>query len=91
MRTCEVCGGPAPAAERCTNGRCAKCHRDHCTAGGVTGPGHGRGTVDIYAGYAKTSFRSSGYKVGSMDERCATCGNAFGDHYNGRCPATEGD
>ena len=44
MKTfCEVCGGPTTAATRCTNGRCATCHRLYCTAGGNTEPGHGRG------------------------------------------------
>lgn len=47
MRTCEVCGGLAPASERCTNGRCGACHSKHCTGGGITEPGHGRGTVAI--------------------------------------------
>ena len=37
---CRNCGAPAPAAERCTNGHCAKCHRTHCTPGGATSPGH---------------------------------------------------
>lgn len=40
MAICVVCGGPAPAAERCTNGCCGECHRRHCTPGGVTSPGH---------------------------------------------------
>ncbi len=40
---CEVCKRATRGA--CTNGRCMDCHRDHCTPGGSTGPGHGRGTA----------------------------------------------
>lgn len=40
---CNVCGGPAPAESRCTNGRCGACHAATCTPGGITAPGHGRG------------------------------------------------
>lgn len=40
MKTCTVCSGPAPAASRCTNGCCARCHTQYCTAGGATTPGH---------------------------------------------------
>jgi Zn finger protein HypA/HybF involved in hydrogenase expression len=66
MRLCEVCGGPAPASERCTNGRCAKCHAKHCTGGGITEPGHGRGTVLTY----------KGFPVGIRCPKCkATSGN----------------
>jgi hypothetical protein len=43
---CRVCNGPAPMAERCTNGCCARCHREYCTSGGSTGPGHG---LKVYA------------------------------------------
>jgi hypothetical protein len=58
---------------------------------------HGRTTAGIEARLeflrdrkqqrGASSFRSSGYKVGSMDERCANCGQSFGEHYNGTCPA----
>lgn len=41
---CNVCGGPAGSAQRCTNGRCATCHVVVCTPGGLTGPGHGHGS-----------------------------------------------
>jgi len=34
-----------------------------------------------------SSFRGSNYKPGTMDERCSNCGHAFGEHYNGTCPA----
>jgi hypothetical protein len=41
---CEVCGRSRGTAG-CTNQRCKDCHAKHCTAGGSTYPGHGRGTV----------------------------------------------
>lgn len=42
--TCEVCGTPIPSQrDRCTNQRCLACHGKHCTPGGATSPGHGRG------------------------------------------------
>ncbi len=42
-RTCEVCGASTRLDHgRCTNGRCAACHRLHCTPGGDTSPGHAR-------------------------------------------------
>lgn len=45
-RVCEVCGADTSRDRgRCTNGRCSKCHATHCTPGGDTGPGHGRGPV----------------------------------------------
>jgi hypothetical protein len=45
---CEVCGADIyKDPTRCTNGRCAACHRKHCTPGGATSPGHGRGTVKV--------------------------------------------
>lgn len=43
--TCECCGVDTTRDQgRCTNGRCGSCHRQHCTPGGSTTPGHGRGT-----------------------------------------------
>lgn len=43
---CEVCGADTEHDHgRCTNNRCAKCHREHCGVGGITTPGHARGTV----------------------------------------------
>jgi hypothetical protein len=41
---CEVCGNPR-GRDGCTNGRCRSCHNQHCGPGGITEPGHGRGTV----------------------------------------------
>lgn len=41
-RGCNVCGGHLRSG-RCTNGRCLDCHREMCTPGGSTSPGHGRG------------------------------------------------
>lgn len=45
---CNVCGtrvaGRDAAAPKCTNGRCMSCHRDVCTGGGDTTPGHGYGS-----------------------------------------------
>ena len=32
-------------------------------------------------------LRSNGYKADTMDEGCANCGQGFGQHYNGACPA----
>ena len=90
-RICEVCGVAASAAERCTNNRCGHCHAKHCTPGGATSPGHGRGTVAITFALRPrvlaSWFKGSDYKPGTMDERCANCGHSFGEHYNGRCPA----
>lgn len=43
--TCDACGAETTSRNRCTNGRCLKCHARHCTPGGSTSPGHGRGTV----------------------------------------------
>jgi hypothetical protein len=42
---CNYCGRTPPKfrATRCTNGRCFDCHREHCTPGGSTSPGHGYG------------------------------------------------
>jgi|SRR5579859_225809 len=37
---CRRCLGPAPAESRCTNGHCYACHREWCTDGGATYPGH---------------------------------------------------
>ena len=44
---CEVCEQVFRAWNRCTNGRCPDCHREHCTAGGETSPGHGRGKAAV--------------------------------------------
>lgn len=41
-RKCNVCGAPR-GSDGCTNGRCYRCHVDHCGPGGITGPGHGLG------------------------------------------------
>lgn len=41
-RVCNVCGEPL-GSDRCTNGRCGRCHRSECTTGGQTSPGHGYG------------------------------------------------
>lgn len=41
---CEVCDVDISRDHnRCTNGRCGKCHGKYCTPGGQTSPGHGRG------------------------------------------------
>lgn len=42
VEPCEVCKTPINRRCRCTNGRCDQCHRDYCTPGGATEPGHGR-------------------------------------------------
>lgn len=42
-RRCNVCGVFLRPGERCSNGRCARCHSSVCTPGGATGPGHGSG------------------------------------------------
>lgn len=40
---CEVCGtDTSKDAGRCTNDRCATCHRHHCSSGGERSPGHAR-------------------------------------------------
>lgn len=44
-RMCNACGAGLLSGERCTNGRCAKCHQTVCTPGGATSPGHGYGDV----------------------------------------------
>jgi len=47
-RVCNVCGGAFGVGKlggRCTNGRCSRCHQEHCTPGGQTTPGHGYGAV----------------------------------------------
>lgn len=42
---CNWCGTPTtPSTGKCTNGRCAGCHAQHCTLGGDTYPGHGYGS-----------------------------------------------
>jgi hypothetical protein len=47
---CNVCGADTRAdAGRCTNGRCAGCHRACCTPGGETAPGHGLGAPSVIA------------------------------------------
>jgi len=51
---CYVCGEEAPAAERCTNGYCRRCHAEHCTPGGATYPGHG---IRVYAVIGPTNNR----------------------------------
>lgn len=44
--TCEVCHKKtSPMEGACTNGRCPTCHKAHCTPGGSTSPGHGRGRI----------------------------------------------
>lgn len=46
VEVCEVCGTDiARDRSRCTNRRCGQCHTKHCTPGGETSPGHGRGSV----------------------------------------------
>lgn len=43
---CEVCGMLLYTAKgHCTNSRCHLCHSRHCTDGGITYPGHGRGSI----------------------------------------------
>ena len=37
---CTNCGRLVKRRDRCTNGRCPKCHRSACTPGGDTSPGH---------------------------------------------------
>lgn len=45
-RRCNVCGVSTKNDRgRCTNGRCSSCHRDVCTPGGETSPGHGYGRI----------------------------------------------
>lgn len=48
-RRCNYCGESVTVATRCTNGRCMTCHRDVCTPGGTTAPGHGFGTQGLPA------------------------------------------
>lgn len=96
VRACEVCGEPTSSGSRCTNGRCPKCHVEHCTPGGATSPGHGRGTVAtpfarMSALQTRQWFEGSSHKTGTTDERCSNCGAPFSAHYNGRCPADEGE
>ena len=48
-KCCNYCG--LLYADRCTNGRCQRCHSAHCTPGGATYPGHAfgdQGTTDHY-------------------------------------------
>ncbi len=42
VEVCECCERVFHRWDRCTNGRCSSCHREHCTSGGATCPGHGR-------------------------------------------------
>lgn len=42
LEVCDVCERIFYAKTRCTNRRCGKCHREHCTKNGATEPGHGR-------------------------------------------------
>jgi hypothetical protein len=42
IEVCECCERVFRKRDRCTNGRCPKCHDRHCTSGGETCPGHGR-------------------------------------------------
>lgn len=45
-RDCNACGASFDRDNnRCTNGRCGKCHNAFCTPGGSTDRGHGYGTV----------------------------------------------
>lgn len=46
-RRCVVCGVDIRSdPNRCTNSCCGKCHRDYCTPGGQTSPGHGLDIVE---------------------------------------------
>lgn len=46
LKLCNYCGADMPKQiDRCTNGRCIRCHRNVCTAGGATSSGHGFGRV----------------------------------------------
>jgi hypothetical protein len=73
-RECEVCGTPTERRTRCTNGRCLKCHRAHCTPGGVTSPGHARrwpeGTKDCTKCRGKIPRPEL---APGEDELCARC------------------
>lgn len=52
---CEVCGASCQHDhDACTNRRCGKCHRALCTPGGVTTPGHGRGSRQALKAYKTT-------------------------------------
>lgn len=42
IEVCECCERVFRKWDRCTNGRCPRCHDRHCTSGGETCPGHGR-------------------------------------------------
>jgi len=42
IEVCECCERVFRKWDRCTTGRCPKCHDRHCTSGGATCPGHGR-------------------------------------------------
>lgn len=46
LHVCSVCGHPAPAETRCTNGRCLDCHVAVCTPGGAVSSGHGFGSQE---------------------------------------------
>lgn len=46
QKKCNACGASLLLDfGRCTNGRCSKCHRKHCTPGGATDKGHGYGSI----------------------------------------------
>lgn len=66
---CRRCGGPAPASERCTNGHCAKCHREACTAGGATSPGH-----NVKAGWLTFTLEQFHEMDGEQSGACVICG-----------------
>lgn len=40
---CNYCGAPVQRRDRCTNGRCTRCHSHVCTPGGAYEPEHGSG------------------------------------------------
>ena len=76
-RTCEVCGVPLDA-HRCTNGRCYSCHVKHCTPGGDTSPGHGRGTVAT-----TTMARSESHVSRAVDDLDDLICNTIAEHAHG--------
>lgn len=72
---CEVCGVDISSdSRRCTNGRCSGCHGTHCTPGGATSPGHGRGNVatPFASDSIQQRLRADSVKRGQTDycERC---------------------
>lgn len=42
-KVCNWCGMALEPGTVCTNGRCSQCHKDVCTPGGGSEPGHGYG------------------------------------------------